>query len=111
MKYKGTMSGEFMNRAQAQRLFDENAVLIGFEDVVNGKAAEKLLGTDAINYATENAYYRNKLKAHFLNYSVSGTQDWKPMIECFLRFDAFFYAVTFNNMRLLQEQRKESKKK
>lgn len=87
-----------LNKAQAQALFEEKAILIGDRDAIPEQTVAELFGEAAVDHAHAleragerycNAYGVGDYTAHYLTYG------------------GFLRAVTYHNIRKLESQLKE----
>lgn len=99
-KRGGWLMMEQLNKAEARKLFEENAVLIGSTDVLPVQIAKELLGAEVINATLESRDSAGKY------YNIWGN-------DCkfckYLTETGFFMAVTRHNIDLLGEPIKGEK--
>lgn len=87
-----------LNRAQAQAIFEEKAVLIGSRDVVPEEAVAELFGEDAVAF-TRSLPESNR----FCNGYGVGDYTFR-----YFTLSGFFIAVTYRNICKLRMERKSA---
>lgn len=91
-----------LNRAQAQALFEENAILFGDRDAVPEKTAAALLGQAAIDYVLWED--RTGTGGHKGYWNAIGMNDYiKPLVK-YITLSGFLRAVTYNNATLVTQE-------
>ena len=85
-----------LNRAQAEALFSENAVLIGKTDVIEKETAVKLLGEDAYNFAIRNAKTRAVNGYGIGHFTMS-----------YITEEAFYLGITYLNVDAYRRKKME----
>ena len=80
-----------LNLEQTEKLFRDNAIMIGGRDYVPTDTAEKLLGRNAVKYA-------NKLGEDYNCYSTGELGGFKEIV--YLTKNGFIKAVTFKNIMI-----------
>lgn len=84
------MIDKTLSKAEAQRIFSENAVLYGIKDTVPFSIAVGLVGKDAVNYVIK----FKDTDEHFYC-------KWRDRI--YLTQEGFYFAVTFHNSAILDK--------
>ncbi len=89
---------EQLNKAQAQALFEEKAILIGGGDAIPEQTVVELFGEAAVAHA----HTLDKAGGSYCN--AYGVGDYTAP---YLTFSGFLRAVTYHNIRKLESQQKE----
>ena len=87
-----------LNKAEAENLFRENAILIGSADVIPEHEAIEILGEESVGYAQ---YLGRNQKGRFCNAYGIGSYS-----ALYLTLEGFMCAVTYRNIRILEEEAK-----
>ena len=87
-----------LNRAQAQALFEEKAILIGGGDAIPEETVVELFGEAAVAHA----HTLDKAGGSYCN--AYGVGDYTAP---YLTLSGFLRAVTYHNIRKLESQHKE----
>ncbi len=92
---------ETLNKAQAQRLFEEKAILIGGGDAIPEQTVLELFGADAVAHV----HRLNKESGSYCN--AYGVGDYTAP---YLTFNGFLRAVTYHNIRKLEPEKTGKKR-
>lgn len=90
-----------MNKAQAQALFEENAILFGDRDAVPKATVTALLGQAAVNYVLWADTAGSGRKGYYNGIGMN--EHIKPLIE-YITLAGFMQAVTYNNAILTAQE-------
>ena len=97
MESRGRTRGKMINKAEATKLFEDNACLIKDRDVIFERVARKLLGDDAVAFA------KKQPNTHFNGYGIGCYTAW------YLTQKGFFLAITYLNVK--EEMRENGEEK
>lgn len=87
---------ERLSKAKADRLFLSNAILIGSKDVLPLDVAIDFFGVEIVEYIL----HRYVSPPLWNRYDIPGTEG-----IYYLTYDGFLFAVTYSNIRRVQEER------